>query len=81
MYQCIQKALWYIGSFFYVLHFFSRKLDPRFFNGNIHSLGTDDETGTGLGLILAKEFIEKHNGAIQVESKRGTFTIKLTSNQ
>ena len=35
------------------------------------TLGTQDEKGTGLGLILCKEFIEKHNGDIRVESEPG----------
>ena len=42
--------------------------------------GTDKETGTGLGLIICKEFIELHNGRIEVESKLGmgsTFTIVI----
>jgi PAS domain S-box-containing protein len=33
--------------------------------------GTASEKGTGLGLILCKEFIEKNNGAISVESEVG----------
>jgi signal transduction histidine kinase/ligand-binding sensor domain-containing protein len=33
--------------------------------------GTEKERGSGLGLILCREFIEKHNGTIRVESKPG----------
>lgn len=33
--------------------------------------GTAGESGTGIGLILCKDFIEKLNGNIQVESKVG----------
>lgn len=32
--------------------------------------GTADEKGTGLGLIICKEFIEKHGGTVRVESEK-----------
>jgi two-component system, cell cycle sensor histidine kinase and response regulator CckA len=39
--------------------------------GTTSSLGTKQEAGTGLGLILAKEMIERHGGQMTVQSVEG----------
>lgn len=41
---------------------------------NTSTKGTSNESGTGLGLVLSKEFIDRHNEKIWVESKIGVGT-------
>jgi signal transduction histidine kinase len=50
---------------------------------NSSTKGTSQESGSGLGLILCKEFVDKHHGKIWVETKVGIgsqfkFTLPLT---
>lgn len=57
------------------------KLEALFdMNRNNSTLGTKKEVGTGLGLILSKEFVEKNGGSLVVESKENegtTFSFTL----
>lgn len=53
---------------------------------NFTTSGTKNEVGTGLGLIICKEFVEKNNGTIKVNSKYGQgstflFTLPIAKKQ
>lgn len=56
-------------------------IDSLFVIGKTQSkTGTKGEKGTGFGLLLCKEFIDKHNGTIKVQSTKGEgslFTIQI----
>jgi len=49
------------------------ELKGKLFRINEHTSrpGTSGEASSGLGLLLCKEFIEKHQGKIWVESNAG----------
>lgn len=62
----------------------SKKLQQHIFKSEYHNTtrGTSNEKGTGLGLKLCKEYLEKQAGNIRLESKKGkgsvvTFTMPL----
>jgi signal transduction histidine kinase len=49
-------------------------------NANIKTKGTAGESGTGLGLVLCKEFVERNRGTIKAQSTYGlgtTFFVEL----
>ncbi|MEQ6120774.1 tetratricopeptide repeat-containing sensor histidine kinase [Reichenbachiella sp. MALMAid0571] len=56
-------------------------LEKIFHHGtNYNQIGSSSEKGTGLGLVLCKELIDRQSGDISVESQLGegsTFTIKF----
>ncbi|SNT29431.1 Tetratricopeptide repeat-containing protein [Ekhidna lutea] len=59
-----------------------KQISRLFTTETIHSTGTKGELGSGLGLILCKEFIERNGGTIKVSSipKEGsTFSFTLPS--
>jgi len=43
--------------------------------GKVIQKGTENETGSGLGLLLCSEFVNMHQGEIWVESKQGKGSI------
>lgn len=60
----------------------SKKIRENLFKVDVNTTrkGTGGEPSTGLGLLLCKEFIERHNGKIWVESTEGkgsTFYISV----
>ena len=61
------------------------KLDNLFNpNQDIRTKGTRDEKGTGLGLLLVKEFMDRNKASIHVESKEGhgtRFTLILKTGE
>lgn len=46
----------------------------------VKTYGTADESGTGLGLVIVREFVEENHGTIELESKEGkgsSFIVRL----
>ena len=53
-------------------------------DNQVNRKGTDGEPSTGLGLIICRDFIEKHGGRIWAESEEGkgaTFYFTLPANE
>ena len=62
-----------IGNIVYAQNQNSESFTPRYGSIKIDDNRTETEgkNSTGLGLIICKEFIEKHAGGIWIESKEG----------
>ncbi len=43
------------------------------------TIGTEKEKGSGLGLLISKELVEKHGGTIQIQSNKGEGTLVTIS--
>jgi len=55
---------------------FENQIEKLFnLNGNTSTRGTDGEKGSGVGLMLCKEFVEKMGGKLKVQSKKNKGTI------
>jgi len=62
------------------------KIQEKLFtvSNDVHTKGTANETGSGIGLFLSKEFIENNYGTIDVESEPGvgsTFYFELPTDR
>jgi signal transduction histidine kinase len=50
-----------------------KEIDALFTPGsNIIKRGTADEKGSGIGLLICREFVEKHRGVFRVTSKKNS---------
>lgn len=59
------------------------EIQKKLFDANeaISTPGTTGESGSGLGLVICKEFLERNNGTIRVESEPGNGTSFIVSLQ
>jgi PAS domain S-box-containing protein len=61
-------------------------LNSLFQSEPVSTMGTANEKGTGLGLVICREFIDRHSGKILIESEEGKgscfiFTLPFSDNQ